>query len=166
MVPEHTIQSLIDEVDKPDNSVGNAARMPQTSDFYRYRELDGSKQQIRLARLLRSQPVANTLYKRDFIYCELEIFDINTAPEFIALSYTWGGPSDNRYIAINNKLLAVRMNLFDFLSAFRSDEANTQYLWIDQVGPTSTWLCMHGLISSLRYVSTNRTRRNVIIKFA
>ncbi|KAI4961455.1 hypothetical protein J4E86_000483 [Alternaria arbusti] len=107
--------------------------MPQTSDFYRYRELDGSKQQIRLARLLRSQPVANTLYKRDFIYCELEIFDINTAPEFIALSYTWGGPSDNRYIAINNKLLAVRMN---FTSG------------------------------SIRYVSTNRTRRNVIIKFA
>jgi hypothetical protein len=67
------------------------------------------------------------------IHCELETFDLDTAPEYIALSYTWGDASNNQHIIVGNKAMAVGMNLFDFLYAFRSDDANIRHLWIDQV---------------------------------
>lgn len=105
--------------------------MPRTSDLYNYRELEATKQQIHLAKLLRSPPATDTLPNRGIIHCELETFDIDTAPEFISLSYTWGDSSATQYILIDNKPFIVRMNLFDFLSVFRSDDTNTCYLWID-----------------------------------
>ena len=67
------------------------------------------------------------------VHCELETFDLDATPEYIALSYTWGDASNNPHIIVGNNTMVIRMNLFDFLYAFRSDDANIRHLWIDQV---------------------------------
>jgi hypothetical protein len=51
----------------------------------------------------------------DVIHCAIETFEIDTAPEYIALSYTRGSPKDMCAIYIDNKPFQIRQNLFDFL---------------------------------------------------
>lgn len=58
----------------------------------------------------------------------MAIFDPDTAPEYIALSYVWGEPTPVQPISVNSKLLHTRQNLFDFLDVFRDDDANDCYL--------------------------------------
>jgi hypothetical protein len=108
-------------------------RIARTANVYQYTRLDTKKQQIRLLKLSRPPSAANVLPDRNMIHCELETFDLDTAPEYIALSYTWGDASNNQHIIVGNKAMTIRMNLFDFLYAFRSDDANIRHLWIDQV---------------------------------
>lgn len=63
----------------------------------------------------------------------LEDYDLPLAPEFTALSYTWGpcicnsNPSNEEFrVECNGELLVVTENLFDFLECCRQD-----FLWID-----------------------------------
>ncbi|KAF1830797.1 HET-domain-containing protein [Decorospora gaudefroyi] len=100
---------------------------------YQYKPLDTTKQQIRLLKLHRLPPTFAALLHTDAVHCEIETFDIDTAPAYIALSYTWGDPAYSRIIYLDNRPFRVRTNLFDFLCAFRSDNANIYYLWIDQL---------------------------------
>jgi hypothetical protein len=116
-----------------DQMANSATSITRTADIYQYTKLDTMKKQTRLLELLRPPSAANILPERGIIHCKLETFDIDTAPEYIGLSYTWGDPSDNRCIFVDNKPMTVRTNLFDFLYAFRLDKDNIHYIWIDQV---------------------------------
>jgi hypothetical protein len=101
---------------------------------YQYTLLDTTRQQIRLVKLRKPFfPVAQQV-----VYWVMETFDIETAPEYIALSYVWGDASEAKLTCMENKPLKIRENLFDFLVTFRTDEANTSYLWIDQLGIDQT----------------------------
>jgi hypothetical protein len=42
----------------------------------------------------------------------MEVHELNTCPEYIALSYTWGGGHADRRIQINGHKVLVRENLF------------------------------------------------------
>jgi hypothetical protein len=72
------------------------------------------------------------------IHCEISVHDIDDAPAYRALSYTWGPPEPAYNIVIDNKSLAIRDNLYAFLLKASKGEArrqlaSTQYLWIDQI---------------------------------
>ncbi|KAH6612000.1 heterokaryon incompatibility protein-domain-containing protein [Boeremia exigua] len=97
------------------------------SSFYRHTPLNAARRQIRLIKLLPTQ------YLDDEVACKIEEFDLELAPAYVTLSYTWGPPSPSRAIVVNGKLLLVRQNLYDFLKCHRNDHCNFQYLWIDQI---------------------------------
>jgi hypothetical protein len=105
----------------PENS--DAASQSQ---LYDYKPLDLTKQQIRLITLKPGSADAP-------VQCGLETFDIDSRPPYLALSYTWGPPSPTACILIDGKHFEVRQNLYDFLVAFRNDEYNKEYIWIDQI---------------------------------
>ena len=88
-----------------------------------YTTLDTCRDEVRLLEITSVEPVV----------CKLSIVSLLDEPEFSALSYTWGDASNNQHIIVGNKAMTIRMNLFDFLYAFRSDDANIRHLWIDQV---------------------------------
>lgn len=68
-----------------------------------------------------------------FIQCELQIHDLETTPEYQALSYEWGPPDHKRCILINGSSFRIRQNLWQFLDMFRGSDHNTGFLWIDQL---------------------------------
>jgi hypothetical protein len=88
---------------------------------------------MRLIKLHRPPLTSVRVPKADAVHCDIESFDIETAPEYIALSYTWGSPNELQTIYIDDKPFVVRQNLFDFLDIFRLEETNTRHLWIDQL---------------------------------
>ncbi|KAF1352775.1 HET-domain-containing protein, partial [Lizonia empirigonia] len=104
---------------------------------FTHQTLDRSRSQIRLISVLPEAegPVRCTIRLVDL--------DANPTPDYRALSYTWGPPSPKHHIYVNGKPLAVRLNLYDFLLAFRKRlyqfqgdgfyEEETQWLWIDQI---------------------------------
>jgi hypothetical protein len=88
---------------------------------------------------------------RDFLHnelCELETFDIDTAPPFSALSYTWGaplstarsgeeyGPGSSKILIIQtasgHKQLSVLKNLYEGLCQLTRTNA-PKYLWVDAI---------------------------------
>lgn len=92
--------------------------------LYSYEPLDTTKQQIRLLKLAQnsSGPIS----------CTVNTFDLNDAPPYSALSYTWGHPMEVFEIFLNGQTFQVRNNLFRFLETFRREREHT-YLWIDQI---------------------------------
>ncbi|CBY01649.1 hypothetical protein IAQ61_003461 [Plenodomus lingam] len=119
-------------------SASNRAKHYGTDSYtsaYQYRPLDQTKQQIRLVRLYRNpyadlDDLSSSLSK---ISCSMNIFNLDDAPPYTTLSYTWGSPLSVRTIRMDGKQLVIRKNLHDFLMAFCNDPANTCYLWIDQL---------------------------------
>ncbi|KAJ4986802.1 het domain protein [Stagonosporopsis vannaccii] len=94
---------------------------------YRYQPLDLSKQQIRLIALNSASSPSED------ITCSLKVFDADTAPYYVALSYTWGPRTPTRTIYIDGKTLDIRQNLYDFLLNYRNDASNVHFIWIDQI---------------------------------
>lgn len=99
--------------------------------LFKHHDLDMSKQQIRLLRFSQI---------RGSIHCEVSVHHIDDAPQYRALSYTWGPPEPAYNIIIEDRTLAVRANLYAFLrkSTKGKGEAlrqlvSTPYLWIDQI---------------------------------
>ncbi|KAJ8114398.1 hypothetical protein OPT61_g3718 [Boeremia exigua] len=98
---------------------------------YSHQPLVYWKSQIRL---LRVEP---DLYGP--IRCKVEIFDLNRAPAYAALSYTWGPEYPVYDILIDGKALSVRKNLHHFLKCrrktrnkhYRSEK--DLYIFIDQI---------------------------------
>lgn len=98
---------------------------------YSHQPLVYWKSQIRL---LRVEP---DLYGP--IRCSIEIFDLNKAPAYAALSYTWGPELPVYDIYVDSKTLPVRRNLHHFLKCrrkaknkhFRSEK--DLYIFIDQI---------------------------------
>ena len=98
-----------------------------TLSVYRYQPLDLTKQQIRLV------AVRPASHPEDPVQCDLQTFDMDTAPNYVALSYMWGPPTPTGNIYISSKRLEIRQNLLDFLNAYRNDRSNIHYIWIDQI---------------------------------
>lgn len=62
---------------------------------------------------------------------ELTIFDSESAPQYIALSYTWGKGSATESITVGGKAFRIRPNLFKFLQTYQSH--TDVYIWVDQI---------------------------------
>ncbi|KAF4628619.1 hypothetical protein G7Y89_g9533 [Cudoniella acicularis] len=68
----------------------------------------------------------------DPIKCELFNTLLDPLPEYQALSYTWGDPSNRRDIAIDGHKFSVGSNLYEALQHIRSKEACERF-WIDAI---------------------------------
>ena len=90
---------------------------------YEYPGLDTTQKQIRLLRL------RHRARHGHLPQYELHTFDLKTAPNYIALSYTWGKEPPTLPIRVNRKKLYIRPNLHAFLEGV----AMRQYIWIDQI---------------------------------
>lgn len=91
------------------------------SKLYKHQPLDNKKRQIRLLKLRNSCE-----HTMDY---HLITFDFESAPSYVALSYTWGKKISTGSINIDGKKLEIGMNLLTFLGTYDTDE----YLWIDQI---------------------------------
>lgn len=92
-----------------------------------YGPVEAARKELRLLRMLpgsKSSPVR----------CVLTDYYMPDAPEFLALSYTWGQPDPNCHIEVNSCSLGATKNLSRFLRQIRSmpDHAH-RYFWIDAV---------------------------------
>jgi hypothetical protein len=69
------------------------------------------------------------------LQCELEHVDLDKSPEFLALSYVWGGDTVKRRIVVNDQYLDITSNLHDALMQFRESfqSAYPLPLWIDAI---------------------------------
>jgi hypothetical protein len=88
---------------------------------YIYSPLNRESKQIRLLKLY---------YEGDLIQYDICTFNHDDAPDYVALSYTWGSPNPTFEIRVqDDKTIRVRENLYKFMQAYK-DEG---YLWIDQI---------------------------------
>jgi hypothetical protein len=92
-----------------------------------YGQLDLAKQQIRLVTI---KPKSSN---REEVECSIQVFDTDTAPPYVTLSYTWGPPTPTKFISLNGKHFVVRESLHNFLQFYQTDPSNTQFIWIDQI---------------------------------
>ena len=95
------------------DGLGKASAKP-----YEHNLLDHNKQQIRLLRLVTKQSESGLtrFLTRHWppskpIVCELQTFNIDDAPEYVALSYTWGKHVPKSPIFIGEDFLEVGRNL-------------------------------------------------------
>ena len=111
---ENHDQSSSDDVSKP---------QPPDKTFV-YAPLDHDKASIRLIRVLATRT------HEGYIQCEIRHASIDDS--YICLSYLWGEPGDEHCIAVNNRTMRIRNNLFDFLErAAKNDWLRKESLWID-----------------------------------
>jgi hypothetical protein len=66
------------------------------------------------------------------IQCNLDVTSLTTAPEYEALSYVWGLPGNNKFIAVGNRPFEVGWNLEVALRYLRL-ERKYRRLWIDAI---------------------------------
>jgi hypothetical protein len=96
---------------------------------FEHNPLDTTTGQIRLFRLeSRIEPNKLHEYRSPGLICgQLEIFELDEAPPYIALSYTWGARHPLRSIRIDWKPFNIRKNLWLFLATFCAlDNLNTK----------------------------------------
>jgi len=111
---ENHDQSSSDDVSQP---------QPPNKTFV-YAPLDHDKASIRLIRVLA------TRNDEGYIQCEIRHASIDDS--YICLSYSWGEPGDEQCIVVNDSIMRVRNNLFDFLErAGKNDWLRKIWLWID-----------------------------------
>ncbi|KAK5660445.1 hypothetical protein OQA88_12989 [Cercophora sp. LCS_1] len=68
----------------------------------------------------------------DAIVCFLETVCLDHQPEYEALSYTWGDPSDTRKISVNNQQCDITVSLQNALMALRGAR-NVRRVWADAI---------------------------------
>lgn len=90
-----------------------------------YNPLDPQKSEIRLVTLLPGKP-------RDAIRCTLSTASLDSPPEFTALSYVWGNPSETKPIILDGEPFDVTVNLEAGLRAMRK-QSERCVLWIDAI---------------------------------
>lgn len=106
-------------------SNGCRAILASPATQYTHRSLDNPGDTIRLLRLLPRRPFGQ-------IRCELFEAAVSDAPDYEAVSYTWGPDDFTGLIHIQGKPLSVSSTietLFYHLSSY----AETKVLWIDQI---------------------------------
>lgn len=92
-----------------------------------YSPLDATQQHIRLLRV-------TSLSGERIISGSLQVVDLKTAPDYVALSYAWGSESDLQCVQIDGHTLQIRRNLFDFLAVVVIQPAHERPLiWVDQI---------------------------------
>lgn len=87
---------------------------------YQFQPLDSARKQIRLLNIIREG-------RR--LRLEIRLFDFATAPEYTALSYTWGRPKPEYRLSIKGTYVVVRENLHHFFLSY----PDQGYVWIDQI---------------------------------
>jgi len=90
---------------------------------YKHQPLSRSLDEIRLLKLRKEE--------HGPVHCEVEVFSLEQAPEYIALSYRWGPPSPSHDIFIGDQGLKIRDILHACLLELREDVDT--WLWIDQI---------------------------------
>jgi hypothetical protein len=90
---------------------------------YTYQPLDPIKEETRLLHVSRDE--------RGTIQCKSTTFSLQTLPDYICLSYTWGQQIPTQRIAVNGGFLDIRVNLFNFLTEFCN--IPHAHIWIDQI---------------------------------
>jgi len=99
---------------------------------YIYQPLEKPKSEFRLLQISKD-PLT------DQPQCTLQKYSLTTCPDYIALSYTWGEPTQTHSVAVDGANLDLRQNLFDFLCAYTiepwgmDDVAKPVFYWIDQI---------------------------------
>lgn len=96
---------------------------PSKAASFEYSPLDKQRKQIRLFRLLASEPE---------VVLDLQIFDLESAPSFAAISYRWGSTASPGLVLVNGKELSVGRNLHDLLRG-HFETLVTTHLWADQI---------------------------------
>jgi hypothetical protein len=91
-------------------------------DLLEYRELSNADAEVRLLTLL---PSGLESGHSEDVRCTLEHVSLYDAPEYYALSYTWGNAVETRPIWINDKRVNVTVNLYHALSMLRLKERLT-----------------------------------------
>ncbi|KAH8631329.1 hypothetical protein IG631_13012 [Alternaria alternata] len=98
-------------------------KSPGEPEIYKHQRLGTSTYEIRLLKLSRETDGS--------VHCEVKVFPLERAPEYIALSYRWGPPSPLHDLYIEGKTLKIRDILNSCLLELREDlEA---WIWIDQI---------------------------------
>lgn len=90
---------------------------------YKHQPLSRTLDEIRLIKLHKEQ--------RGPVRCEVEVFPLDHAPEYIALSYRWGPPIPLHDIFVEGQALKIRDMLNSCLLELREDVDT--WLWIDQI---------------------------------
>jgi len=90
---------------------------------YKHQPLSRSLNEIRLLKLRKEE--------HGPVHCGLEVFPLEQAPKYIALSYRWGPPSPLHDIFIGDRTLKIRDILNSCLLELREDVDT--WLWIDQI---------------------------------
>jgi len=90
---------------------------------YKHQPLSCSLDEIRLLKLHKEE--------HGPVHCDVEVFPLGQAPEYIALSYRWGPPSPSHDIFIGDQRLKIRDILNSCLLELREDVDT--WLWIDQI---------------------------------
>lgn len=105
---------------------------------YIYQSLSTTHNQIRLLQILPTKRQTDP----NVPAITLEVFNLETAPEYNALSYEWGSSDSPRAITIDGRVSYIGQNLCGFISTFHSVErmdkaerakSPTPWLWIDQI---------------------------------
>ena len=92
----------------------------------RWQALDASRSEIRVLEVASAQSSPN------IISCQLKTVSLQDKPEYEALSYVWGNPSDPEEIQLSGSMHPVTQNLYHALTALRHED-KTRILWVDAV---------------------------------
>ncbi|TGO61471.1 hypothetical protein BCON_0027g00600 [Botryotinia convoluta] len=102
--------------------------MNQPIDPFQYKELKHGLDEIRLLRILPS------ISKDDVVCCRFIHTALHRAPNYRALSYTWGAKIFSESIIVNGKRLSASKNLIGALRRLRSQRENDEsFLWVDAI---------------------------------
>ncbi|KAJ9603999.1 hypothetical protein H2200_011521 [Cladophialophora chaetospira] len=91
-----------------------------------FKTLENSQRHFRLL------TVAPAPSSAGLIRCSTEIYHLDGAPPYRAVSYTWGGGTKNRAIFLNGKKFKVRPNLYALLQHLQRSNYDS-YFWIDAI---------------------------------
>lgn len=96
---------------------------------YYHVRLATDRTQIRLLKVLSS-----TTHGKDEIFTlSLDVFDLESAPAYTALSYEWGPRDDPSFVVIDDAILRIRKNLQTFMKIYATVGDLNKYFWIDQI---------------------------------
>lgn len=65
--------------------------------------------------------------------CTIEICDVANAPEYIAISYTWGAPQPLSQNLVDGRTFLVRQNCLCALLQARLQGSADDLLWLDSI---------------------------------
>ncbi|KAG8156845.1 hypothetical protein KVR01_013258 [Diaporthe batatas] len=93
---------------------------------FQYSPLEDAAAQIRLV------TICSFDITTEMIELHITSHFIRDAPEFVAISYTWGSPSNLSSISLNGTCFQVRENCYKALLQCRQQNIK-QYIWIDSI---------------------------------
>ena len=112
-------------------------RPPQDEEWLQKQQLahfkyDSIDSKAGFIRLLKVKPA---IYRADALECELQDFELSTAPPFEALSYHWGPAVFSHPMLCNGKVLTIAKSLHTALKRFRQCrlEDRLEYIWADAI---------------------------------